>query len=133
MGNYQYIAKDKNGHTVTGSLESASETEAAGLLHQKELVVVSVKAARKAIFKSQAGKIKLDEVVIFSRQLATMIDAGIPLVQCLGILGEQIENKDLKSVVITVRQDIEEGKSFCESLAKHPQVFSELFINMVRA
>jgi type IV pilus assembly protein PilC len=72
-------------------------------------------------------------MVIFSRQLATMIDAGIPLVQALRILGEQIDNKSLKSVVQIMSQDIDAGMSFSDSLAKHPNVFSELFINMARA
>jgi type IV pilus assembly protein PilC len=62
-----------------------------------------------------------------------MIDAGIPLVQSLSILGEQIENRDLKDVVVRVRQDIEAGMSFCDALAKHPAVFSDFFINMARA
>lgn len=133
MNIYEYTAKDKNGHTVMGILEGTSEAEVVNTLHQKELVVVSVKPAKKKIFRSREKKIKLDDLVIFSRQLATMIDAGIPLVQALGILGEQIENKNLRRVVIAVRQDIEAGKNFCESLSKHPQAFSELFVNMARA
>lgn len=133
MISYQYTAKDKNGQTVFGIIEGASESEVAEALHKKDLIVVSVEEAKTNVSKARYGKIKLDDLVIFSRQLATMIDAGIPLVQSLGILGEQIENKALKNVVITVRQDIEAGVSFCDALAKHPSVFSELFINMARA
>jgi type IV pilus assembly protein PilC len=131
---YQYTAKNKLGHTVIGVLDAASEAEAAEVLHKKDLVIVSlVQVKKKAVGYKKRGSIKLDDIVIFSRQLATMIDAGIPLVQSLGILGEQVENKYLKTVVITVRQDIEAGMSFCDALAKHPKVFSELFINMSRA
>ena len=133
MNTYQYIAKDKNGHSVSGILDGSSENEAVELLHKKELIVVSIKQTQKKASKAKGGGIKLDDIVIFSRQLATMIDAGIPLVQSLGILGEQIENKGLKSVVLIVRQDLEGGMSFCDALAKHPNVFSELFINMSRA
>ena len=133
MNTYQFIAKDKNGHSVSGMLDGASENEVVELLHKKELIVVSIKQTQKKASKARGGGIKLDDIVIFSRQLATMIDAGIPLVQSLGILGEQIENKGLKSVVLNVRQDIEGGMSFCDALAKHPNVFSELFINMSRA
>jgi len=133
MNTYQYIGKDKNGHSVSGILDGASENEAVELLHKKELIVVSIKQTQKKASKARGGGIKLDDIVIFSRQLATMIDAGIPLVQSLGILGEQIENKGLKSVVLVVRQDIEGGMSFCDALAKHPNVFSELFVNMSRA
>jgi type IV pilus assembly protein PilC len=68
-------------------------------------------------------KVQQRAIAIFTRQLATMIDAGIPLVQALGILSEQIDNKSLKAVVIVVRQDIEAGMSFCDALSKHPAVF----------
>jgi type IV pilus assembly protein PilC len=133
MISYQYTAKDKNGQTVFGIIEGVSESEVAEALHKKDLIIVSVEEAKTKASKARYGKIKLDDLVIFSRQLATMIDAGIPLVQSLGILGEQIENKSLKNVIITVRQDIEAGVSFCDALSKHPSVFSELFINMARA
>ncbi|MFH0918216.1 MAG: type II secretion system F family protein, partial [Candidatus Omnitrophota bacterium] len=83
--------------------------------------------------KLKDKKIKLDDLVVFSRQLATMIDAGIPLVNALGILAEQIENVNLRGVVGQVREDIEGGTSFCDALAKHPLIFSDLFVNMVKA
>ncbi len=136
MNSYQYIVKDRGGHAVTGIVDAASEAEAADMLHRKELIVISLKPAKKGaatVPKGKGGSVKLDDLVIFSRQLATMIDAGIPLVQALGILAEQIDNKILKVVVATVRQDIEGGMSFCDALAKHPNIFSELFINMTRA
>lgn len=134
MGTYKYIAKDKNATTVTGSIDAVSESEAAEILHKKELVIVSIEQVTKKVagVKRDIG-IKADDLVIFSRQLATMIDAGIPLVQSLSILAEQIENKSLKNVVNQVCQDIQAGMSFCDSLSKHPRVFSELFINMTRA
>jgi len=135
MATYSYNAKDKNGRAVNGVLEGGSELEISEVLHRQDLVVVSIELAKgkKSSAGHKHGKIKLDDLVIFSRQLATMIDAGIPLVQCLGILSEQIENLPLREVVSTVRQDIVAGISFCDALAKHPQVFSNLFINMVRA
>ncbi|MDD5167066.1 MAG: type II secretion system F family protein [Candidatus Omnitrophica bacterium] len=134
MISYKYTAKDKKGQTVFGIIEANTEADVAESLHKKDLIVISVEEEKnKSTKKTNFGKVKLDDLVIFSRQLATMIDAGIPLVQSLGILGEQIENKALKNVVITVRQDIEAGVSFCDALAKHPNVFSELFINMARA
>jgi type IV pilus assembly protein PilC len=135
MNTYRYTAKDKNGATVMGALEGASEIEVAEMLHKKELIVVSIAEAKKQKSRGQVkeGKAKPDDLVIFSRQLATLIDAGIPLVHALGILGEQTENKNLKNIVISVRQDIEAGISFHEALSKHPNVFSELFINMARA
>jgi len=133
MNTYQYSAKDKNSRTVTGILEGVSEAEVVNALHQRDLLVISVEPAKKKLFKARDQKTKLDDLVIFSRQLATLIDSGVPLVQSLGILGEQVENKNLRDIVIMVRQDIEGGTSFYDALAKHPSVFSELFINMSKA
>ena len=135
--NYKYIAKDKEGQTLSGSLESNSEIEAVDVLHKRELIVISIEQSKekasKANTKGKGQKVKLDDLVIFTRQLATMIDSGIPLVHALRILSEQVENPALRDIVVTVRQDIEAGMSFCDALAKHPKVFSELFINMTRA
>jgi len=135
VNTYQYTAKDKTGKTVSGLLDAPSESAAADALHKRELVIVSLgEGKKKAVeHKDRGGLVKNDDLVIFARQLATMIDAGIPLVQSLAILGEQIEAKFLKSVVINVRQDIEAGVSFCDALEKHPKVFSELFVNMTKA
>lgn len=133
MSVFQYSAKDMNGRTVVGVVEAPGENEAAVILQNKSYIVLSLKQVKAKALAASGQKIKLDDLVVFSRQLATMIDAGIPLVQALSILSEQAENKGLKAVVLTVRQDIEAGMSFCDALAKHPHVFSELFINMSRA
>ncbi len=133
MNSYQYTGKDTSGRNVAGLIEANSEPEATELLHKKGLIVLSLQEVKKKALKTKGKKVKLDDLVVFSRQLATMIDAGIPLVQALGILGEQTDNKDLKKVVLLVRGDIEAGMSFCDALARHPSVFSELFISMSRA
>ena len=131
---YRYQARDKTGKKVTGVLESESESALLDVLRRNELVVVSVKQERaKATKVSVAKRVKLEELVIFSRQLATLIDSGITLVGALRILIEQVENPRLKDVVVAVRHDVESGLSFCESLTRHPRVFSPFFINMVRA
>jgi type IV pilus assembly protein PilC len=134
MATYQYVAKERSGQTVTGILESGTESEAAELLHNKSLIVISIRQSKKKVMTLRGEKkLKLDDLVVFSRQLATLIDAGIPLVQSLGILGEQIEKKDFRNIVNGVRQDIEAGMSFCDALAKHPKVFSDFFVNMAKA
>jgi type IV pilus assembly protein PilC len=135
MNAYKYSAKDKNGQTVNGIIQADSEAEAAEILHKKELVVFSVEFAQITAVNTKLvdKKVKLDDLVVFSRQLATMIDAGIPLVNALTILAEQIENEGLRGIVGNVRQDIEAGMSFCDALAKHPLIFSDLFVNMVKA
>lgn len=136
MPNYKYAAKDKTGKTVSGFLEAATQADLIDLLRKKNLVIVSVseakaKAARP--FSSFSKKIKIDDLVIFARQLATMVDAGIPLVTALDILGEQMENAGFKEVVVKIKNDVETGSSLSEGLAKHPKVFSNLFVNMVKA
>jgi type IV pilus assembly protein PilC len=138
MGNFSYTAKDREGRSISGLLEAASEAEVAEVLHKKELIVLTVKESQQkgqpSAAASKGGKRpKLEDLVIFTRQLATMIDSGIPLVPALRILTEQVENKGLQAVVAGIRQDIEAGMSFCDALGKHPAVFSDLFINMARA
>ena len=135
MPTYEYNAKNKLGASVKSCLDAKSEAEAAEQLHNKELIIISLQEFKgKSAFRQEAGKkIKLDDMVIFSRQLSTMIESGITLVYALGILSEQVENKDLRQIVVAVKRDIEGGCSFCDALSKHPKAFSELFINMVRA
>jgi type IV pilus assembly protein PilC len=135
VNTYKYSAKDKKGLSVNGVIQAASEAEVADILHKKEMVIFSVEFAKIATVNSKSAdkKVKLEDLVVFSRQLATMIDAGIPLVNALGILAEQIENDNLRGIVGNVRQDIEAGMSFCDALAKHPLIFSDLFVNMVKA
>lgn len=136
MPTYQYTAKDKSGKTVIGLAEGVSDSEVAETLHKKELIVLSVEQTKKKAIKAGGGRdsrIKLDDLLIFTRQLSTMIDAGITLVNALGILSEQLENKAFKNVITVVRQDIEAGMNFSDSLAKHPAIFSDLYINMTKA
>lgn len=134
MITFEYSAKDKSGRPFYGIIEAGSEAEVVEALHKKELIVISIEPAKqRSQTRHKDKKIKLDDLVIFSRQLATMIDSGIALVQALSILSEQIENPSFRRVIVSVKQDIEAGVSFCDALAKHPEVFSELFINMSRA
>ena len=128
-----------DGRTVSGTLEASDRNGLVDKLREKELIIVSMtevgEAPRRsggmALFSQRS--IKLDDIVIFSRQLATMVDAGIPLVSALDILGEQSDNKTFSDVVLTVRDDIETGSSLSDSLARHPRIYSSLFVNMVKA
>ena len=131
---YQYTAKDKSGQTITGTTEASGENEVVQLLHRTQCTVISIKLAqKKAAAKAGRRKIKMDDLVIFSRQLATLIDSGIPLVGALKILNEQVENLRLKNVVLDIRQLVESGLSFSESLGRYPHVFSTFFVSMVKA
>ncbi|GAF81742.1 unnamed protein product, partial [marine sediment metagenome] len=128
---FRYEAKDNKGNTIGGVIEAEDNKEAVSLLHKRELTIISLSQEKRKDFK--AKRVKLDDLVVFSRQLATMVDSGISLVQSLTILSEQAENTTLATTTLHIKRDIESGSSFCDALAKHPQVFSELYINMAKA
>ena len=133
MPTFKYVAKETTGKTVSGVLEYSDKALLIDALRKKGLVIISIQetAKRKAVFFG--GKVKLEEIVIFSRQLATMVDSGIPLVQALDILFEQVEKSVFKNVLAKVRDDIETGSSLSDALGRHPSIFSVLYINMVKA
>lgn len=141
MPTYRYVAKDKTGKSMTGTVSAEDEKGVVESLKRQSLVVTSVKEERAKVnkvasavaLKLGGSKIKLSELVLFSRQLATMIDAGIPLLQALDILGEQVENKAFKPIIQDVRKNVSAGSSFYKALARHPRAFSPLFVNMVKA
>jgi type IV pilus assembly protein PilC len=138
MPNFKYVAKDNSGKTVNGTFEAPDRAQAVDVLRKKNLIIVSVSEALPglslSLFSSGgAKKVKSDELVVFSRQLATMVDAGIPLVGALDILGEQIENKSFGETIKKIRNDIETGSSLSEALSKHKRIFSTLFVSMVKA
>lgn len=137
MPNFRYVAKDKTGRNISGTAEASEEKALVDLLRKQELFVISIKSEKKkegpSWMSKLGGKIKLGELVLFSRQLATMIDSGIPLVQALEILNEQIENAGFKKIISEVKKDVSTGTTFCDALAKHPRAFSPLFVNMVKA
>jgi len=132
MATFRYVAKESTGKTVSGVLEYFDKASLIDALRKRHLVIVSINETKK---KKTIGsvKVKLEEIVIFSRQLATMVDSGIPLVQAMDILYDQIEKPTFKNTVATIRDDIEAGSNFSDALSKHPAVFSPLYVNMVRA
>src|SRR5918994_355314 len=135
MANYTYRALDKQGEIVQDKLEGSGEMAVAHELRQQGLLVIEVKeqsVAQKDILAPFKG-IRLADLVVFSRQLATMINAGLSIVRALYILSEQTENPKLKDVAVLVRKDVEAGLSLSEALDKHPKVFGRLYVEMVRA
>lgn len=136
MAVFRYTGKTRAGVTQTGEIEAADRTAATAVLRQRQIVVTSIRAKPKDLqFKIPGfgGKVKEQEVVIFTRQFATMIDAGLPLVQCLDILSRQSENKEFARVIAQVKMDVESGDSFADALRKHPKVYSDFYVNMVEA
>ena len=136
MAVYTYRALDRQGGEIIQDQTEGSGTLAvAQELRQQGLMVIEVKeksVAQKDIL-APFKRIKLDDLVVFSRQLATMINAGLPIVRALHVLSEQTENPKLKDVVVAVRKDVEAGLSLSEALEMHPKAFSRLYVEMVRA
>ena len=139
MARFKYLVKDKEGKTLTGAIEAASKDSAIQSLRSRELTIITLEQDKRKAFSLDISrvlrrkKVKIDELIIFSRQLATMVNAGIPLVTALDILAEQIEHVFFKEVVSKIRDDVETGSSLSEALGKHKNIFSTLFVNMVRA
>jgi type IV pilus assembly protein PilC len=135
MALYAYRALDKQGEIIQDKLEGSGEMAVAHELRQQGLLVIDVKeqtVGQKGILEP-FKRIKLSDLVVFSRQLATMINAGLPIVRALYVLSEQTENPKLKDVIVAVCKDVEAGSSLSEALEKHPEVFSRLHVEMVRA
>jgi type IV pilus assembly protein PilC len=135
MALYTYKALDQQGEIVQDKTEGSGTLAVASELRKQGLMVIDVKeqsVANKDIL-APFKRIKLGDLVVFSRQLATMINAGLPIVRALYVLSEQTENPKLKDVVVAVRKDVEAGLSLSEALDKHPDAFSRLYVEMVKA
>jgi type IV pilus assembly protein PilC len=134
---YRYNAMDANGRTVTGTLDADSLELVRSKLADLSYHVLSIRET-----KSRQGfqdwftgiqRVKLRDLVMFSRQFATMIDAGLSVVKCLDILQKQTRNPKLKDTIAEVKRDVAGGMSLTEAFQKHPRVFSPLFVNMIRS
>src|SRR3989338_10138647 len=123
---YTYRAKDITCKTVDATLEAQGQAFVVDAIRKKGLTIISIEESverkKKGISFAVKKKIKIDDLVVFARQLATMIDAGIPLVQGLDILSEQIEHKEFRNIVSRVRNDVETGSTLSEAIGRHPKV-----------
>ncbi len=142
MPTFSYVARDRTGKQVPGTQEAASKEALVQLLREKGLVVTKVEEKR-AVTRAKAkgvgqfqlfkGRVKLRDLSIFCRQFATMINAGVSLVRCLDVLEQQTSSYRLKSIIRDVEAEIEAGASLSRAMAKHPRVFSNLAVGLVRA
>ena len=133
---YKWVADTRKGKTLKGEIEAADEKIARLQLKRRNLNVNKIKEKPKDLFENVSfmqPKVTNKDIVIFTRQFSTMIDAGLPLVQGLNILAEQTENKTFRGVLKQVTKDVEGGSSLGEALKRHPQVFDNLFVNLVAA
>ncbi len=132
---FQYTARTLKGDLQQGEVDLPSRDDVIAHLRKNRMVVVQVRPAPKQLKLSfrLGGGVKTRDVVVFTRQFATMINAGLPLVQALTILAEQTENKVLADVTRQVVYDVESGHTLADSLRKHPKAYSDLYVNMVAA
>jgi type IV pilus assembly protein PilC len=130
MPNFEYTARTATGQEQTGTIDLPSRDAVVAHLRKNRLVLVRIREAKKV---KKGGKVPTRDIVIFTRQFATMINSGLPLVQALDILAKQTENKTLAAVTKEVVYDVESGHTLADALSKHPKAFTELYKNMVSA
>src|SRR5438067_438170 len=142
MPNFAYSGRTRAGQTVTGERIADTMDAAVAMLRREQINVTRInpaagKADAKADAKGKTGKIgkkvAAKNLAIFTRQFSVMIDAGLPLVQCLDILGNQEEDKNFAAVILQTRSDVESGASLADAMRKHPKTFDPLFTNMIAA
>ncbi|MBI5136115.1 MAG: type II secretion system F family protein [Nitrospirae bacterium] len=136
MATFVWIGRNRQGGIQKGELVGKSREDVARTLRKQNILATSIQRKLSAMeieIPGMGQKVTPKDVVIFTRQFSTMIDAGLPLVQCLEILADQSENKTLSKVINDVRMDVEAGATYADSLRKHPKVFDDLYVNMVAA
>jgi type IV pilus assembly protein PilC len=134
MPSFEWKGRDRGGRAQGGVLVADSKDAVLAVLRRQQIVPITVKEKGKeiALPKLRRG-INEKTLAVFTRQFSVMIDAGLPLVQCLQILGEQQDNKAFQRILLQVREDVESGSSLANAMKKHPQAFNELYVNMVAA
>src|SRR5207248_1473563 len=134
MPSYSYLAREAGtGREIRSNIDAASEQAAIAALLGRNLLVVSIQERIGKKGRTSGGKVGLADLVVFTRQLATMIDAGLAMVQSLQALAEQTTNKVMRDVLRDVCTRVEGGDSFSQALMKHPKVFNKLYVSMVDA
>lgn len=135
MANFAWKGRTRTGKIEEGVLIADTKDAAAAILRRQQIQVTSLrpKEARIPLLPKMGGKIKSDKIAIFTRQFSVMLDAGLPLVQCLEILGNQEEHKIFKAIIEAVRTDVESGASLADAMKRHPNAFDNLYANMIAA
>jgi type IV pilus assembly protein PilC len=133
---YVWVAQTKKGRKLKGEIDAATEAIALSQLKKRNFTVKKLKLKPKDIFENISflkPKVTKKDLVVFTRQFSTMIDAGLPLVQGLTILAEQSENPTFKAILKEITKDVEGGSTLAEAMKKHPKIFDSLFVNLVAA
>jgi type IV pilus assembly protein PilC len=134
MAVFVYTGRTRSGQTITGEMEAPTRDAVVAKLRTQQVIATNVRGKPRDItIPGFGGGVDEKEIVVFTRQFATMIDAGLPLVQCLEILASQQDNKVFKKALTEIRQSVEGGLTFAAALKQHPKIFSSLYANMVEA
>jgi type IV pilus assembly protein PilC len=134
MPTFAYSARPAVGGDIqSGEIEVSSKDDVLAYLHKQKMIPVSVREKSREITIQLGTGVKTRDVVIFTRQFATMINSGLPLVQSLDILAEQTENSALRKTIQEILYDVESGHTLADAMGKHEKIFSELYVNMVAA
>jgi len=137
MPTYKYSARDQEGKNVVGRISAENEEMIIAELRKRSLMILNIEEEKESVFKKSSApkrgkKVKAEDLVIFTRQFATMIDAGIPILQSLEALSEQTANPIFKAALVEIREDIQVGSSLSNAFAKHPKIFDQLYVNMIK-
>jgi type IV pilus assembly protein PilC len=134
---FKWSGRDGTGATKSGEVEAANQAAAVGILRQQKITLDSISEKKGLSMDLQIPGMEAQptkkDLVVFTRQFATMIDAGLPLVQCLDILGNQQEKNSFKKIILKIKEDVEGGSTFADALNKYPRVFDSLYVNLVAA
>lgn len=130
---YAWEGIDKNGKRVKGEMSGQSDALIKTTLRRQGVNPLKVKKKAKPLFGDSGGKITTKDITVFSRQLATMMSSGVPLVQSFEIVGRGHENKAMQNLILAIKSDVEAGGALAEAFGKHPQQFDELYVNLVTA
>ena len=133
---YEYKVRDKAGNLITGQLIGDNEGLVMRKLREMGYTPIEVNRAGRGLnmqINLRPGHVKMKDLSVFSRQFATMVNSGLPILRALAILSDQTENKELKKVLTAARLDVEQGSSLSGAMSKHPKAFSDLYVAMVRA
>jgi type IV pilus assembly protein PilC len=134
MPNYSWKGRTRGGRIQEGVLVAESKEAAIATLRKQQIIVTTVtEKGKEFALPKIGGGISSKEIAVFTRQFSVMIDAGLPLVQCLEILGSQQDNRTFQKILFQVRQDVESGSTLADALRKHPKAFDNLYCNMVAA
>ena len=134
MAVFVYTGRTRSGQTITGEMEAPTRDAVVAKLRTQQVIATNVRGKPRDItIPGFGGGVDEKEIVVFTRQFATMIDAGLPLVQCLEILASQQDNKVFKKALTEIRQSVEGGLTFAAALKQHPKIFTSLYANMVEA